>query len=480
MSFATGVFVARGLGPEDYGLMMFLLGTFIAIQQLLDLGTSSAFFTFLSEKKQSWQFARWYFAWLLMQFLIPLVCIGFLFSDSWLSVIWHNDERPLILMACLAAFFQHTLWTAILRIGESQRLTICVQGTNAVIASVHCGIIFVGFSQDLLDVKIIFLILSVEWLVASAVILRTLNFAPSTAHDSLRIIAKKYWVFCRPLAPYAFIGFGYEFADRWLLQNFGGSTEQAYFAVANQISMIVGIVTASIISIFWKEVAEASEEGNHELVGLYYDRVTRGLFFFCSVVVGFFVPWAGEIIQSLLGEAYSAGSTALIIMLFYPIYQTMWEIGSVAALATKRVSMQVVAGSIFKIISIFIAYFFLAPSASDVPGLGLGASGLALKMLASHFLLANIFGYYLSHSLKIKFRFYYQPITLIFCVGFGVLSYWIKFWFFASSPNLLLDLIFASVVYSVLILFLAYSAPQLAGLQRSHLKKMLGYLKKNQ
>jgi len=50
-SFLAGLYIAKGLGPVEYGNFTFLLGSFIAIRQLIDLGTSSAFFTFISQKK---------------------------------------------------------------------------------------------------------------------------------------------------------------------------------------------------------------------------------------------------------------------------------------------------------------------------------------------------------------------------------------------------------------------------------------------
>ncbi len=50
LSFLSGLIVARGLGPEDFGNFSFLLTSFIAIKQLLNMGTSQAFYTFISKK----------------------------------------------------------------------------------------------------------------------------------------------------------------------------------------------------------------------------------------------------------------------------------------------------------------------------------------------------------------------------------------------------------------------------------------------
>ncbi len=46
ISFTTGVLLARWLGPEEFGNMAFLLSSFLAFRQLLDMARSSAFFLF--------------------------------------------------------------------------------------------------------------------------------------------------------------------------------------------------------------------------------------------------------------------------------------------------------------------------------------------------------------------------------------------------------------------------------------------------
>ena len=52
ISFFTGLLIARALNPAGYGDLMFLLGSFVAIRSLLDMGSSSAFFTFLSQRSR--------------------------------------------------------------------------------------------------------------------------------------------------------------------------------------------------------------------------------------------------------------------------------------------------------------------------------------------------------------------------------------------------------------------------------------------
>ena len=52
ISFLTAILLAKWLGPEDYGRMVFLLGSFTAFIQLLNMSSSDAFFTFISKRQK--------------------------------------------------------------------------------------------------------------------------------------------------------------------------------------------------------------------------------------------------------------------------------------------------------------------------------------------------------------------------------------------------------------------------------------------
>src|SRR5207302_5348904 len=122
------------------------------------------------------------------------------------------------------------------------------------------------------------------------------------------------------------IGFAYEFADRWLLQGYGGSVQQAYYAVSAQFAAIALLATGSILSIFWKEIAEAHHRGDHVRTGMLYKKVSRLLFVIGAVIAGFLLPWAQDLLRLLLGAAYVGGPSTLAIMFLYPIHQSMGQI----------------------------------------------------------------------------------------------------------------------------------------------------------
>src|SRR5579863_9718891 len=76
LSFTASMLLARWLGPSSFGTMTFLLGTFLALRAVMELGSSSAFFTFMSQRPRSRSFVRAYYGWLLLQFLLAATVIG--------------------------------------------------------------------------------------------------------------------------------------------------------------------------------------------------------------------------------------------------------------------------------------------------------------------------------------------------------------------------------------------------------------------
>ena len=93
-----------------------------------------------------------------------------------------------------------------------------------------------------------------------------------------------YKKFCLPILPYQIWAAFVVFADRWMLQNFGGSIEQGYFSVGNQLSLIILLAATSIINILWKEMAEEYKKNNIEKVRNYF-RLSTNCFYLLSMCI---------------------------------------------------------------------------------------------------------------------------------------------------------------------------------------------------
>lgn len=470
LTFGSGIIVARGMGPEDYGRFIFLLGTFTAIKQLLDMGTSVAFFTFLSRSERSLKFINIYLLWLFIQFLVQLLIIYLIIPDSWFQVIWHGEARYLVIISFLATYTQSSIWSSFALIGESQRLTVWVQGITFCIAVIHFLLIAILAILDSLDIPIILVILILEWLIASFLIYPQFNFKENFDHlDTMRSVFYEFYNYCRPLIFYTWLGFIYEFADRWFIQAFAGSSHQAYFSIASQFSSVGAIVSGSIINIFWKEVAEEYFKKNINRVSDLYTRISRGLFFFSACVMGLFFPWASEILTIFLGESYIDGKITLMIMFFYPLHQSIGQLGGALAYATGQVSTYVKIGLFIMPLSIIFSYILIADDNFLIPGLDLGAIGLALKSVIVQIISVNVITFFLARNLFLKYEWLFQLYITVLCLIAGFVSYFISIYFFNMNEYPLVSFVCCLFIYIFIILLMISVIPKITGFSRVEL-----------
>ena len=93
LAFMSSVFIARALGPGEYGNYIFLLGSFTAITKLVSMASSSAFFTFISRGKRGLKFYLYNAGWIVVQLCAVLAFILIMPSSLrdkiWLSAPVH-------------------------------------------------------------------------------------------------------------------------------------------------------------------------------------------------------------------------------------------------------------------------------------------------------------------------------------------------------------------------------------------------------
>jgi len=426
LSFVTAILLARWLGPHDYGRMAFLMASFVSVKSLLDMASSSAFFTFLSQKPRSPRFVNYYWRFILCQFLFVVLILGVLTPSHWVAGIWHGESRILVILTFAASFMQGCIWSVAAQMAEAERKTLIVQKTSIIVTAMHLGIIFLLWKNKLLYLPLIFIFFIFEYALSAWFVKKlyrgTDNNISHDKDDTLLSVFDEFRRFCTPFLPYVVIGFIYEFGDRWMLQNWGGPNQQAYYALALQFSTVVLLATTAILQVFWKEIAEAHYQGDREKVKSLYQRVSRGLFFLGALSAGLFIPWSDKLVSWILGSNYVAGSTTMVLMFLYPVHQSMGQINGTMFYATGHTRLYTNLGIIFMTVSLIIAYFVMAPTHGMIPGLGMGSNGLALKMVGMQFIQVNILAYFIAKKLNWEFDYINQFKVLIPLLSIGFIS----------------------------------------------------------
>jgi len=167
-------------------------------------------------------------------------------------------------------------------------------------------------------------------------------------------------------------------------------------------------------------------------------------------------------------------------MFFYPIHQSMGQITGTMLMAMGKTRIKSYVGIFFMIISIITAYIVLAPNDLFIPGLNLGASGLAIKMIACQFIEVNLMAFFISRFINTAYDWGHQLIVLFSLLPLGLL---IKFFMellvsILSYPvNIVFVMAASGVLYFICVALLVRFFPNIVGLNKEHISQSISWLK---
>lgn len=483
MSFLAGLVVARGLGPSDYGQLMFLLGSFVSIRSLLDLGTSNAFYTFISQAKRPLRYYSYYLLWLAFQFLATAAFVSLLLPDEFIKHVWLGQERSVVLLAFAASFLQQQLWQTVNQIGEASRKTVKVQFLNLALALTYLAGVYSLTLYAAISVRAVLGLMILQFLAGVLAAFWALGPAEPDAPEeqvTLEAMFRKYRDYCAPLAALSVATFFYDFADKWMLQRFGGAIQQGFYQVSYQFAAISVLATSSILNIFWKEMAEALKKQDMARVAMIFRKVSRGLYMFGAIVSGLLIPWNREIVVTFLGKDYAAAAPVLALMFVFPLHQSLSQIATTMLMAGERTRQYLLISITIMIANFPVTYLLMAPPSAAVPGFGLGAMGMACKMVFLNMIAANVIIWIIAKKHNWKFEYLYQFAAVGVMFGSGLLAKQAALLVFGGPlPADKFHLAFMFLVSGLVYLAAAYGVlrafPGLAGLDKGELE---GYIRK--
>ncbi|MDB9916153.1 lipopolysaccharide biosynthesis protein [Pseudomonadales bacterium] len=485
LSLVLGMLVARSLGPENYGDLAFLLGSFWAIRALLDMGMGSAFYTFISQKDQDRKYYLVHFMWLACQFLFSLFLIGLLLPESLLDRIWLGQERELIVWALLATFLQNQVWQTVIQAYESERKTSRIQIASLCVILVQLIVVLSFVVLSSLSVLLFLKIISVEYFLFTTFMCLRLGKehrekSIQEENPSFNVVVTEYYHYCRPLVIVGMMSFVYEIADRWLLQRYGGSDQQAFYQVAMQLSVVSVLVTTSILNVLWKEIAESNKNGDDARVIDLYHRLTRMLIATAMFFSCFLAPWAEEIVVLLLGADYKDAWPALFIMLFYPIHQCLGQINGTLFRATGVTSLLMRITVVSLLASLPLSYFLIAPTSEvTFPGLELGALGLAIKVVGLNIVFVNIESWFISRRYGSPFKWRQQITGTIVFLTLGYCSKFVGINAFpgGSAVAVIVGMVISGSVFTVISIWGVKTIPKIFGIEKIDVDEVTTHLK---
>jgi len=394
LTFITISLVPRALGPAAYGAFEFLRNFFEQVAGFLDMGTSTAFYTKLSQRMRDIGLIRFYM--IFVGFVLTLMGAGLLlvawlvgFSDE----IWQGQPILYIALAMLLGYFTWSRGIA-QKIVDAFGCTITSERAAIVVKGISTIVVVVLFATELLTIESYF---AVEIALAIVLILTWGRIARYhwVAQDNAKIVNTKnkalfaeFRHYCTPLFWYALVGLFVGLADRWLLQLFAGSEEQGFYSLAYRVSAVCFIFTSAMTQLIMREFARAHAEGDYGEMRRLFRRYIPMLYAVAAYFSAFISVEAETVIWILGGDEFVAAGAAMMIMALYPIHQTYGQLSGSLFFATGQTRLYRNIGITVMLIGLPITWFVLAPR--DMGGIDEGSFGLAIKMVIVQFLGVNL------------------------------------------------------------------------------------------
>lgn len=471
--------IPRVLGPAAYGRYEFLTNFFQQVKGFLDMGTSTCFYTRLSQRQDDDGLVAFYRK-LLMGISVLMIGGALLLAGTPLgNWLWAGEGVLLVgLAACTAAA---TWWLDTTRkMVDAWHLTVRGEMLYAVTRVVAVLILAVLIWWLGLRLEGYFIYQIATLVLSVAVLTHLLSKRPATARGKMATqpasgYIREFWDYSHPLVVYATVGVLAGLADRWILQTQAGAIEQGFFGLAYQVGAVCFLFTSAMTQLLTREFAVAWDQQDIERMRSMFRRIIPMLYAVAAYFSVFIACHAEDMLWLLGGQAWKEGALAMSIMVLYPMHQTYGQLSGSIYYATGQTRLYRNIGITGMLTGLPVMLWLVLPLESG--GLGLGAAGLALKMVALQFLFVNVQLWFNTRLLSLSFwkllaHQLVAPAAFLLCV-------------FASSalvslPGLprLSQFLLAGAAYTFLVAVMILLIPRLAGLQRGEIgaatRKVLG------
>lgn len=408
LNLVSASILPRTLGPRAYGNYNFLITAASTARGLTEPSVQQAVYTFSSEEKRTGSLTRVYAAWLALQLTLLLAFVGIALATGFADVLWPHQPGTAIVAVTIVDWLMFGA-LSLQQFGDSKGLTVWPQLVGGIASFINAalllGLVALGhltfwtyLALNLVYGGILCLAL-VVWLFGRH---RDLVWTKN-AERPARAYLRRWWTFARPLIIVEYYTPLIAFLGVYLVQAWYGSVEQAYLALGMRWSTLALVFASSGLSIFWRELAFANASGNLERAAHVYSRFGRLLVCAAIVVSWWLAVEAPVVIRVLAGQRYAPASSVLAVMAFYPVQQTYGQLSitGMKALGRTREFRNIALAT--SVPELMLTYFLLAPRTAVIPGLHLGAMGVALRMVIFGLISVQIYEWANARFFKIDY-----------------------------------------------------------------------------
>jgi O-antigen/teichoic acid export membrane protein len=476
IALVTEAIIPRGLGPRAYGNFSFLSDFFTRIVGFLDMGTSTGFYTKLSQRQQDFGLVSFYISFAgLVSFLVFMLAVCIHVTGIYTTLL--PDQYPFYIY--LAAVWGILTWLVQIlnKMADAYGVTVSIEIARILQRGLGLILVLALFLTSHLNLSnlfyyhyciLIFLALAFIWVMEHNG--HSLRRSWILSWNKIKAYTRELYDYSHPLFILALVGLIIGFLERWMLQMFGGSVEQGFYGLSYKIGAVCFLFTGAMTPLIMREFAIAFNKKNiHEMARL-FRRYIPMLYAISAYFACFIAVQASKVTYIMGGEKFNQATLAVMIMAFYPIHQTYGQLSGSVFMATGQTGLYRNIAITFTLIGLPITYFLIAPV--DKMGLNAGASGLAIKMVALQFIAVNVQLYFNARLLNLRFWRYFghQFVSMGTLLILALLTRLLIDHVLRISDNVIISFVSSGITYSILVAGLLMTFPIIFGLNRNDIR----------
>ncbi|WP_297260366.1 lipopolysaccharide biosynthesis protein [uncultured Desulfovibrio sp.] len=475
----------RALGPQMYGNYSFATNLFQQLSGFLDMGTSTCFYNALSRRQHETGLIAFY---LRVSLLVACISLGV----AWLmqippvgGLLMPDVPGWLAPLAAVWAFL--TWWGRVLRsMNDAIGATVPSEMSRTVIALLA---VFALAGLYWLDVLNVYSLFGQQYAMLAATALgywivskkaweerfgREGRFSLRLHGGEVRAYSREFFDYSHPLFVQALLTFAMLSVERWLLQWFDGSTQQAYYALAQKVCIACFLFVSAMTPLIMREFSIAWGNKDMAAMGRLMRRFAPLLYAVAAYFSCFSAVEAGALVSLFGGEEFAPAVLPVQIMALYPLHQAYMQLASSVFHAAGRTRTTRNITMLDAVYGFAAVWLLLAPE--EYFGLHLGAVGLACKTVGVQFVTVNIQLYMASRLIPFSWlrnlahQFWCLAVLLGLAWGCHELTLLLGLGGSTSLPRFFCSGLLYTLAVGLTLLLL----PALAGLQRAELTAFAG------
>lgn len=476
ITLATAGLAPRALGPAAYGDFNFLSTFFSRVISFFDTGTSTAFYTKLSQRPQETGLVQFYWLFTIILSLVVFLFMSVVFILDLETWLWPGQAVRFIWMGVgwgLLTWYSHIINQML----DAYGLTVGSEVARIQQRVLGLGLIVSLFWLNRLSLTtffiyhyVILLFLAVSWwrvLKRAGLSLFPKGSLTLTAGKSYSI---EFYKYSGPLITYSFVTLLLGIIDSWLLQRFAGSVQQGFFGLSFRIGGIVALFTTAMTPLMMRELSRAYKQQNLSEMRRLFRRYIPLLYAMAAYFAIFLAVQADKVGLIFGGSEFQGATLAISIMALYPINQTYGQLSGSVFLATGQTRLYRNLGISMMILGLPITFWLIAPKVWF--GLNLGATGLAIKMVLIQFVTINLHLWYNARFLRLSFWEFlgHQLYTIAILVG---IAWPVKIGVDRIFQDTLVAFLVSGFIYTLVFIVISFLFPSLFFMTRTELKRQL-------